>query len=119
MRTEEKYQEMGFTQLGKGKVQDRHGDIYYPKKARSPQQAIKLFCRECMGMDRRKKNKQENIEMVRDCTDPMCPLYDFRMGKNPFLTGHMTEERKKAASERMKLFHQAVKQSSGENEAAS
>jgi len=114
MKTAEKYKEMGFTELGKGKVQDKHGQIYYPKKAKTPQTAIKLFCRECLGMDRRKKTKTENYELVRECTDPMCPLYDFRLGKNPFLSGKMTEEQKKAASERMVLLHKTDKKSAPE-----
>jgi hypothetical protein len=24
--------------------------------------------------------------MIDDCTDPLCPLFDFRYGKNPFYT---------------------------------
>ena len=103
MKTEEKYEEMGFTSLGKGKVQDRHGDKFYPKKTKSPQKAIKLFCRECMGMDRRKQENVIGVEMVRECTDPMCPLFDFRMGKNPFRVSTMTDEQKKAAGARLAL----------------
>lgn len=34
MRTSEKYAEMGFVEVGKGKVQDKHGQTYYPKKAK-------------------------------------------------------------------------------------
>jgi len=104
MKTSEKYKEMGFTELGRGKVVDKHGKEYYPKKATSPLKAIKLMCKECMGSDRRERLKQENVDMVRNCPDPMCPLFDFRMGKNPFLRGNMTEDQKKAASTRMKLL---------------
>ena len=103
LTTDEKYEEMGFTKLGKGRVQDRHGAKYYPKKAKSPQKAIKLFCRECMGMDRRDKSQMENVEEARACTDPMCPLFDFRMGKNPFNTRIMTDEQKKAVAARFAL----------------
>ena len=116
MRTAERYNEMGFTELSDKKVQDKHGDIYYPKKASSPLKAIKLFCRECMGMDRRKQSQIENVELVRDCTDPMCPVFDFRLGKNPFIKRVMTEEQRKAASKRMSLLHGAVKESSAEHE---
>ncbi len=108
MRTAEKYKEMGFTELSDKKVQDRHGDIFYPKKASSPLKAIKFFCRECFGMDRRKQSQVENVELVRDCTDPICPLFDFRLGKNPFLSEAVTEEQRKAAKERMMLLRGAV-----------
>ena len=114
MRTAEKYKEMGFTELSGKKVQDKHGDIYYPRKASSPLKAIKFFCRECMGMDRRKQSQVENVELVRDCVDPMCPLFDFRLGKNPFYKSTMTEEQRKAASIRMSLL--ADKGSSVEHE---
>jgi len=59
MRTQEKYAEMGFVEMGKGRVQDKYGQVFYPKKARSPLQAIKLFCRECMGQSRLKPKSQE------------------------------------------------------------
>ena len=116
MRTEEKYEEMGFIKLGEGKVQDRHGGVYYPKKAKNPQKAIKLFCRECMGMDRRERSDVANVELVRDCTDPMCPLFDFRLGKNPFYKNAITEEQRKARSERMSLLHASTKASSAQDE---
>ena len=110
MRTAEKYQEMGFMELERGKVRDKHGRVYYPKKARSPLQAIKLMCRECMGQDRTKPKRVENATLVRDCVDPMCPLFDFRMGKNPFIKGRsMSEEEKMAARERMTLLREQGK----------
>lgn len=116
MRTAEKYKEMGFTELSDKKVQDKYGNIYYPRKARSPLKAIKFFCRECMGMDRRKKAQVENVELVIDCTDPMCPLFDFRRGKNPFLSGLMSEERKEAAVKRLALSRGADLDRVGEHE---
>ena len=91
MRTAEKYKEI------------RHGDVYYPRKAKSPLKAIKFFCRECQGMDRRKKSHVENVELVRDCVDPMCPLFDFRLGKNPFYKRNLTKEQKKAVVARLDL----------------
>lgn len=103
MKTAEKYKEMGYAQDG-DVVKDRQGFVYYPKKAKTPQKAIKLFCRECMGMDRREKAQIANVELVRDCVDPMCPLFDFRLGKNPFKTWQMSEEQKKAAVERLTLL---------------
>jgi hypothetical protein len=103
MKTQEKYNEMGFIKLSDAKVQDKYGNVYYPRKASSPLKAIKFFCRECMGMDRRNQRQVENVELVRDCVDPMCPLFDFRLGKNPFIKRILTEEQRKATAERLKL----------------
>jgi hypothetical protein len=57
----------------------------FPKKSRTPLGAIRFFCLECMGWDRRRRNSDRPTEQVRNCTDELCPLYDFRLGKNPFL----------------------------------
>jgi hypothetical protein len=57
----------------------------YGRKATKPLKAIRLFCGECMGMDRRKKTPTYPIEDVKGCTDDLCPLLDFRLGKNPYL----------------------------------
>lgn len=81
--TKEKYEEMGFTVTGKS-VMDRFGKKYYPKKAKSPAKAIRFACMECMGWDRTKSESDRPFDDIRDCTDPMCPLFDFRFGKNPF-----------------------------------
>lgn len=91
---------MGFTELGPGKVQDKHGNVFYPREATSPLKAIKFFCRECQGMDRRIKTQIQNVELVRDCVDPMCPLFDFRLGKNPFMKRELTVEQRKEARQR-------------------
>ena len=56
----------------------------YPKKSKSPIKAIRLFCFECMGWDRRYKDSGKPIEDVKYCTDDMCPLFEFRFGKNPY-----------------------------------
>lgn len=107
METSEAYKNLGYTELSDVKVQDRHGAIYYPRKVTKPLRAIKHFCGECRGMDRRKKAQVENVKLVRDCVDPMCPLFDFRRGKNPFLSGLMSEEQKEAAVKRLALAHGA------------
>ena len=44
------------------------------EKITSPLKAIRCFCIECMG---------GQVTYVKDCTSKTCPLYDFRMGKNP------------------------------------
>jgi hypothetical protein len=42
-----------------------------------------------MGMSRTSplKNAGKPNDDVRNCTDDLCPLYDFRFGKNPHLKG--------------------------------
>ena len=103
MLTSEVYRRQGITELGRGKVQDKTGRTYYPKKAKSPLSAIKFFCRECMGQDRTKPKSLENANLVHECCDPMCPLFDFRLGKNPFLRRVLSEDQKQAVGERLTL----------------
>ena len=103
MRTKEKYKKMGFTIISDTKVIDRHGDIFFPKKAESPLKAIRLFCLECAGMDRRSADGERPFDDIRECTDPMCPLFDFRLGKNPFHTLNLSDEQRKAIRTRFSM----------------
>ena len=73
----------------------------YPKKSRKPLQAIRFFCFECMGWDRTKKDSGKPFDLVRECADKDCPLYDFRFGKNPF-------HRSKGNSESLKNYRQTL-----------
>ena len=59
----------------------------YARKSTKPLKAIRLFCFECMGMSRRDKKPRAPFEDVKGCTDELCPLFDFRLGKNPYLRG--------------------------------
>lgn len=47
----------------------------YKKKIRSPLTAVRSFCIDCMG---------GSMVGVRECTSCNCPLWPFRLGKNPF-----------------------------------
>lgn len=59
----------------------------------SPLSAIKAFCFECCGYNRND---------VKECTAPMCPLWEFRNGHNPYRKGReYTEEEKAELKERM------------------
>lgn len=54
---------------------------------KSPLKAIRAKCLDCSG---------DYINEVRECPITDCPLYPFRMGKNPFRKGkEMTEEHKR------------------------
>ena len=86
MLTNEKYKEMGFTVQGNFVI-DRHGAKYFPKKSKAPAKAIRLFCFECNGWDRRKLDSGKPYDAVKDCVDPLCPLFDFRFGRNVFIKG--------------------------------
>ena len=55
MLTEQKFQEVGFTVQGNSFI-DRHGAKYFPKKSKAPAKAIRLFCFECLGWDRGKRD---------------------------------------------------------------
>ncbi|MBW1868288.1 MAG: hypothetical protein JRI73_03105 [Deltaproteobacteria bacterium] len=84
--TDERFKELGFVKTIDGGVQDKQGKIFYPKKVKSPAKVIRLFCKECLGLDRQQKQTTGLSIMIDDCTDPLCPLFDFRYGKNPFYT---------------------------------
>lgn len=58
---------------------------FYPRKSTKPLKAIRLFCFECMGMSRTNPRPRAPVEDVRGCTDDLCPLFDFRLGHNPYL----------------------------------
>ncbi len=63
---------------------DYHGKVYYAKKATKIKTAVRLFCGECMGMCRTERDAAYPQEDVKDCTDRMCPLFEWRMGTNPY-----------------------------------
>jgi hypothetical protein len=102
MLTKQKFIEMGFIILGATKIQDRYGDKIYLRKAKSPLKAIKQFCFECMGMDRCERNPPKPHDDVKNCTDPVCPVFDFRFGKNPYLKRKLSQEQREAAVKRLK-----------------
>lgn len=43
-------------------------------RVRNPLTAIRAFCIQCMG---------GYVNLIPDCTAPKCPLFAYRMGKNP------------------------------------
>lgn len=45
-----------------------------PKKRKTPVKAIRAKCLDCSNGSQKE---------VRECPDEECPLYDYRMGKNP------------------------------------
>lgn len=60
---------------------------------RSPLKAIREKCLDCSNDQR---------DEVKFCQVKKCPLYPFRIGKNPFAAKRvMTEEQRKAASKRL------------------
>ena len=58
----------------------------------TPMKAIKAKCLDCCCGDRSE---------VKDCTAKDCPLWAYRLGKNPNKTRTMTDEQRKAAAERL------------------
>ncbi len=65
------------------------------KQITSPLKAIRTKCLECCV---------ESSNEVKRCHIESCALFKFRLGKNPYLKHNrvMSEEQRKAASERMK-----------------
>lgn len=62
--------------------------------ATNPVKAIREFCLECSG---------DSTAEVKNCTRTVCPLFPFRMGKNPFRQRReMTEEEKKVLADRLR-----------------
>ena len=55
--------------------------------------AIKLKCLDCSSY---------NTNEIKECPVKKCPLYPFRLGKNPFRKRELSEEERNKLSERMK-----------------
>jgi len=72
----------------------------YGRKATKPMKAIRLFCFECMGMDRRVKKPTAPIEDVKGCTDDLCPLFEWRLGLNPYKSQKRVEIGRRLARNR-------------------
>ena len=59
----------------------------------NPLRAIKLKCLDCSTY---------NTNEIKECPVKNCPLYPFRLGKNPFRKRELSEEERNKLSERMK-----------------
>ena len=60
----------------------------------NPVKAIRAFCLECSG---------DSTAEVKACPRLVCPLYPFRMGKNPYRQRReMSEEEKRVLADRLK-----------------
>ncbi len=57
-----------------------------PKKITTPLKAIRAKCLDCSG---------DSAPEVKLCVIPHCPLFEFRMGKNPYRKELTEEERMK------------------------
>lgn len=62
------------------------------KSKKSPLKAIREKCLDCCGF---------KYSEVRKCRITDCPLWTYRMGKNPFHQRNMTDEQKQAATNRL------------------
>jgi hypothetical protein len=57
----------------------------------NPQRAIRAKCLDCSG---------GSVQVVSDCSCPDCPLYPFRLGKNPMREKRvMSDEQRQKATE--------------------
>ena len=79
------------------RVVHRDGSVTWRKVCTTRREAIKVFCAECHALlDRRDKMKAIQLEVIRGCTDTDCPLFPFRVGKNPFTRRKGTFKRSSA-----------------------
>ena len=63
-------------------------------KILTPVKAIRAKCIDCYGGSRYE---------VENCVTPDCPLYPYRLGKNPNRKGkQLTDEQKEACAERLR-----------------
>lgn len=76
------------------------------ERNKSPIKAIREKCLDCVC---------GQVNEVKLCPVTNCSLYPFRLGKNPYLKREMTEEQKKAASDRLKALHERKKSNGQEN----
>ena len=75
------------------------------KKITSPIKAIRAKCIDCCA---------GSTYEVRLCPMDDCPLYEFRFGKNPYHKVNLTEEQKRASSERLKAYRASKKKEQGQ-----
>ena len=69
--------------------------------ATSPLKAIKLKCLDCTCGSRAE---------VEQCTVKTCPIYYFRLGKNPYAKKRvLTQEQREISAERFRLIREAKK----------
>ena len=61
--------------------------------------AIKLKCLDCSSY---------NTNEIKECPVNLCPLYPFRLGKNPFRKRELSEEERTKLSERMKNIKRRI-----------
>lgn len=67
-------------------------------------QVIKEKCADCCGSEPSKP--RNTMDEVKKCTAIECPLWLFRLGKNPLAKKNLTEEQKQASRERFALARQ-------------
>ena len=69
---------------------------YKPKKLKNSVKAIREMCFECMG-----GRRVDGVRtLIAECASPDCAVFDFRFGKNPFHTHNLSDEQRKAISDR-------------------
>ena len=67
----------------------------------SPLKAIKEKCMDCCCWQ---------YSEVKKCTATKCPLYPFRMGKNPYIKRSMSEDRKAELRDRLQAAREKRKE---------
>lgn len=74
----------------------------------NPVKAIREKCIDCCG---------GSTSEVKECTCESCPIYPFRLGKNPFRQKReLTEEQRKAVGDRLREARKANTDSDEDDE---
>lgn len=74
----------------------------------NPVKAIRDKCIDCMC---------GQANEVKQCSAEHCPLYPFRLGKNPFRTGHtLTDEQRARNAENLRKYREQTKANSVDEE---
>lgn len=77
-----------------------------PEQITNPVKAIRAFCMGCSG---------DSTAEVKNCPVEKCPLYPFRMGKNPYRQRReMSEEQKQVLADRLKEARKSLASSAEE-----
>ena len=71
---------------------------YQPKKLKSSVKAIRENCIDCMGG----RDSEGYAKHISECSVPVCAVFEFRFGKNPYHTQSLTKEQRMERADRLK-----------------
>lgn len=85
-------------QINEEELADSEGRM--KEQPKNPMAAIRAKCLDCTC---------GAVSRIKNCEVKDCPIWEYRMGKNPYRSRTMTEEQRKAAGERLKKAREMKK----------